>query len=624
MGGSAVLEAQKKPSATFAAPVVDSSPRLAARRETEGSSHQPAGHDFADVSLGETKTQSCPVATPRTCPFGGACHTCPTRVQAKLRVGQPDDEYEREADEIADKVMGMPEPCCPGQTDRDAKDKMRLKPLSSATAGIAVSPEVEAQIQSIRSSGGRPLSGSERAFFEPRFGQDFSKVRVHAGFRAAEAARAIQARAFTVGQDVVLGLDHAATAPELGDVLMAHELAHVGQQVPALSPQLRRKLTVDPKRGALMKPLPHPYSAATAGDEEKVKLEYARSCLKTLDADQVGADVDSTGKVTTSKCKKRRRCASTQKGERATDHCLCDMTKAIATKWAIVVDDYAWPATDFSSTTISINSAGSVFQHGEWSATGKRLASSDARTLGHELCGHAWLKACGVHPQAKDVGVLEGRPAHDPTVMIENKIASEMAAAYGTEYVPRGLYADPHAGESYTRVAVEGFRAGDHQVSGSEDKKLKDVAAFLTGDKDLSVDIVGHGDDPARASRNEHRPGDRAMTRRQPTTERHGELRAAIVHRDNPSLAYARASEVQKVLTAEVSGKQIKSVRRVTDPPHMCVEIFMFHYAPASEYYAGAGMMLPNTEAQMDEDKKQVFEKLGYVMKEQADDTEGE
>jgi ferredoxin len=623
MGSSAVLDAQKKPSATFATQLIDGGQRLATSRRTEDTHEQPVMHDFGDVSLNQTGAQTCTVAAPRTCPFGGACHTCPTRVQAKLEVGQPDDEYEREADEVAERVMRMPEPCCSGRPNEDEKEKIHLKPLSPSSAGIEVSPEVEAQIQSLRTSGGRPLSDSERTFFEPRFDRDFGRVRVHSDFRAAQTARAMGAKAFTVGQDVVLGAGHAAT-PELGNVLMAHELAHVGQQVSTLSPQLRRKLAVDPKKGKLMKPLPYPYSAAHAGDEEEVKLEYAKTCLKTLDADRVGVDVDSTGKVTTSRCTKRRRCSSTRKGERATDHCLCDMTKAIAKKWTLVVDDYAWPSTDFSSTTISINSAGSVFQQGEWSATGNRFAPGDARILGHELCGHAWLKACGVDPQAKDVGMLEGRPAHDPTVMIENKIASEMAAAHGTEYVPRGLYADPHAGESYMRVAVEDFRAGDHQVPRSEDEKLRDVATFLTGDMSLSADIVGHGDDPAGTSRDERRPGDRAVTRKQPATEGHGEPRSAIVHRDNPSLAYARATEVGNVLTARVFGKQIKSVRRVTDPPYMCVEIFMFHYVPASQYYAGAGKMLPSTEAQMDEDKRRVLKKLGYVMKEQVDDTEGE
>lgn len=55
--------------------------------------------------------RSCPRAlpSPSACPFGGACHACPAAVQAKLKVNEPDDEYEQEADRTADQVMRMPE-----------------------------------------------------------------------------------------------------------------------------------------------------------------------------------------------------------------------------------------------------------------------------------------------------------------------------------------------------------------------------------------------------------------------------------------------------------------------------------------------------------------------------------
>jgi hypothetical protein len=53
--------------------------------------------------------RSCP-AFPGACPTGGACHTCPVRVQAKLAIGQPGDAYEQEADRVAERVMTMPEP----------------------------------------------------------------------------------------------------------------------------------------------------------------------------------------------------------------------------------------------------------------------------------------------------------------------------------------------------------------------------------------------------------------------------------------------------------------------------------------------------------------------------------
>ncbi len=78
--------------------------------------------------------------------------------------------------------------------------------------------------------GGEPLSQSDRAFFEPRFGYDFSHVRVHGDVRAAESARAVNALAYTVGQDVVFGPGWYAPGTNEGSHLLAHELTHVVQQ----------------------------------------------------------------------------------------------------------------------------------------------------------------------------------------------------------------------------------------------------------------------------------------------------------------------------------------------------------------------------------------------------------
>jgi hypothetical protein len=73
------------------------------------------GYDLGSLAIHptpeRTAAQDCPLpAGPRACPFGGACHLCPLKVQAKLAVGAPDDEYEREADRAAERVMRMPEP----------------------------------------------------------------------------------------------------------------------------------------------------------------------------------------------------------------------------------------------------------------------------------------------------------------------------------------------------------------------------------------------------------------------------------------------------------------------------------------------------------------------------------
>jgi hypothetical protein len=79
-------------------------------------------------------------------------------------------------------------------------------------------------------SGGHPLPGSERARFGRWFGHDFSSVRIHASDAAARIAEFLQARAFTVGQDVVFGPGEYAPSASEGQRLLAHELTHVVQQ----------------------------------------------------------------------------------------------------------------------------------------------------------------------------------------------------------------------------------------------------------------------------------------------------------------------------------------------------------------------------------------------------------
>jgi len=90
-------------------------------------------------------------------------------------------------------------------------------------------PALSAQVSGLK-SGGAPLSASARAFFEPRFGADFSDVKVHTGPQAQRAAKALGARAFTSGRDVVFGRGEFAPHSHRGGRLMAHELTHVLQQ----------------------------------------------------------------------------------------------------------------------------------------------------------------------------------------------------------------------------------------------------------------------------------------------------------------------------------------------------------------------------------------------------------
>jgi hypothetical protein len=113
----------------------------------------------------------------------------------------------------------------------EACRKKRLQRKSTDAAGEAQHDSVVPPIvHDVLRSPGQPLDRETRAFVEPRFGHDFSGVRVHTDTRAAESARAVDALAYTVGNDVVLGTGKYALDTTQGKQLLAHELTHVVQQ----------------------------------------------------------------------------------------------------------------------------------------------------------------------------------------------------------------------------------------------------------------------------------------------------------------------------------------------------------------------------------------------------------
>ena len=150
--------------------------------------------------------------------------------QAKLEVSEPGDPYELEADRVADQVMRMDDPYSTGWMDISAGRSTVQRKASGP--GLVV-PE---RAVAITRSGGQPLDAQTRAFMEPRFGFDFSKVRIHADSAAADAARSISAHAYTVGSDVVFAPGHYAPHTSHGRRLMAHELTHVVQQTGGVRP----------------------------------------------------------------------------------------------------------------------------------------------------------------------------------------------------------------------------------------------------------------------------------------------------------------------------------------------------------------------------------------------------
>ncbi len=230
-------------------------------------------------------------------------------LQAKLKIGKPNDKYEKEADRVAEQVMSIPEtkvsrqaeeeeeeeepiqtklfsmepptlqrqvepeeeeeeeepiqakllsaenPVLQKQEEEEEEEPIQTKsiteqitpliqrqaesekeeeeesvqPKSNSSTAAEVTPGIETSINSLK-GGGQPLPESTRSYFEPRFGYDFSGVKVHTGDEAAKTAKSINARAFTIGNDVMFGASNYSPETGEGKKLLAHELTHVMQQ----------------------------------------------------------------------------------------------------------------------------------------------------------------------------------------------------------------------------------------------------------------------------------------------------------------------------------------------------------------------------------------------------------
>jgi len=158
-------------------------------------------------------------------------------------VGDVNDPREHEANRAAGLVMrgstfdvstaSPPPRITPKSAGGDEGSQTKTLLFKRAGAVDMATGEAPAIVHDVLRAPGRPLDAATRAFFEPRFGVDFGRVRVHTDEQAADSARAIGARAYTAGQAIVFGRGAFAPGARTGLHLLAHELAHVVQQHPA-------------------------------------------------------------------------------------------------------------------------------------------------------------------------------------------------------------------------------------------------------------------------------------------------------------------------------------------------------------------------------------------------------
>jgi hypothetical protein len=168
--------------------------------------------------------------------------------------------------------------------DREQEDRARVPQAEPAAMSEPAAGAVPGPVHEAIGSPGRPLDASARAYFEPRFGRDFGRVRVHSDGLAHEAAAAVNARAFAAGPHLVFAAGQYAPQTRQGWRLLAHELTHVVQQAgggapPPIQRQAFRPRQPEPAKPIKQKPAP-PKRGVFGCTDRDIHSRAAQNCLE--------------------------------------------------------------------------------------------------------------------------------------------------------------------------------------------------------------------------------------------------------------------------------------------------------------------------------------------------------
>jgi hypothetical protein len=219
-------------------------------------------------------------------------------VQPKFAIGQINDPLEHEADRVAEQIMTTPtrEPSIASASpqisrmcaDCEAEDEAQMLQTKRATTSEPAAGYAPGAVYKTIGSSGQPLDAAARTYFEPRFGHDFSRVRIHSDSAAHEAAASVDAKAYTVGSDVVFAAGQYAPHSPDGKQLLAHELTHVVQQAGGKAPRLIQRQVFHPRHHPAKPVKPHrpvPAKAVFGCTTEDLLIPEAVRCIdKMLDS----------------------------------------------------------------------------------------------------------------------------------------------------------------------------------------------------------------------------------------------------------------------------------------------------------------------------------------------------
>jgi hypothetical protein len=429
-----------------------------------------------------------------------------TPLQTKLEIGAVDDPLEREAERVAEQLTGTSDDRavvsatsgnnvlrrnCAFRADRQNDDAheedAREEPGGKARQETSAPPIV----REVVSSHGHPLDPGVRELFESRLGYDFSHVRVHTGEKAAESAQAVNAAAYTVGQDLVFGAGQYAPQTSDGRRLLAHELTHTVQQSGLAHQLLQRteqqtlKLHGRPSMTVVIGELR--FSRAAKADVLKfgALLPSADQAHIGFYNDKLGYDPSYTDPTDPDRWNKLKDIIDSDAKILVEKSNLLGAIKVlfITPKSRVVIDDQlrslgltlpteALEKQIFpNQPTMTVSPSADTNQIYYTTAMGSPADSS----LAHELFGHMWLALKGVpfiHPSQPAAVAAQG------TLTAKHGIRDPFGNIYtGTvqDYIDRyvgsesGMLASPtqNVGPQLLRRALSAFNAAFSSATGS-------------------------------------------------------------------------------------------------------------------------------------------------------------
>ena len=177
------------------------------------------------------------------CSCDGGCPSCKSEIkdttmlniQPKLKVSQPNDPLEREADRVAEQILAISDneenkisKTC-NSCNNKGNHKIQISRKNNTNRNLEVSNSVVSEIKNIIGSSGKPLDSGTKDFMESIFDHDFSNVKTHNDKKSSDSAAKLNSIAYTIGNDIFFSKQYKSYTQE-GKKLLAHELTHVVQK----------------------------------------------------------------------------------------------------------------------------------------------------------------------------------------------------------------------------------------------------------------------------------------------------------------------------------------------------------------------------------------------------------